>query len=626
MKNLKKIREEHGAGEWGTPELTKKYQDETPGQTVKEAKFKVTFMHKHPEGQKQHDYVVSAPHQNAADKKAIEMHRQAHPSGDFHMWNSEELYEEGLKDACWKGYEAIGTKMKNGKRVPNCVPKEGHTEDAQAAHQSAHAALKKGDVDTYHKEMDKKFAAHQAGEKEAAKKPVKTFEATEFKPNEGVLAQIKKDHEELKNKSTKEVLAVHQGQHRVRSNYTAAEIGGKHAMIGDILRNRHGSKHVDHYYSQNEDTEEKNLKITKHEKMAVEAEKRGDKQSQQYHLAIVSKLKNESTAVNEETAQTHRVDVMMDDPKKGEIVRGVYQTHKAKLLKRVHVQANDPKEAEAKAHAHFTKQGFNVHTSTHHSVVQENVEIAEAAGDEKTQKHLVTVTVTDPQHAMATKRKEKIMKRVKVSAKDPKDAVAKAEAHYKKHGFKVHDSLHHSVVQESLDTDEIVDAAEEPSNDQQLLSMARGQLAEICDMAKELVDSMDETDDLEPWMNAKITTAYVNLDDVHSFIAYGDEYSTDNNSEKEKGELGEASYSPYGDIDSEEKTQIARMQVLIRLGLLDRTELPIAIRAMSKLAKDQPITSMDERKILFKLVSRLIKIVAGDDIVFRRVRATMQQP
>lgn len=622
MKNLKKIREEHGAGEWGTPELTKKYQDETPGQTVKEAKFKVTFMHKHPEGQKQHDYVVAAPHQNAADKKAIEMHRKAHPSGDFHMWNSEELYEEGLKDACWKGYEAIGTKMKNGRRVPNCVPKEGHTEDAQAAHQAAHAALKKDDIETYHKEMDKKFAAHQAAEKEAAKKPVKTFEATEFKPDEGLLARIKKDHEELKNKSTKEVLAVHQGQHRVRSNYTAAEIGGKHAMISDILRNRHGSKHVDHYFSQKEDTDQKNLKITKHEKMAVEAEKRGDKQAQQYHLAIVSKLKNESVTVNEETAQTHRVDVMMDDPKKGEIVRGVYQTHKAKLLKRVHVQANDPKEAESKAHAHFTKQGFNVHSAKHHSVVQESTEISEAAaGDEKTQKHLVTVTVTDPQHAMATKRKEKIMKRVKVSAKDPKDAVTKAEAHYKKHGFKVHDSLHHSVVQESLDTDEIVDATEEPSNDQQLLSMARGQLSEIADMAKELVDSMDETDDLEPWMNAKITTAYVNLDDVHSFIAYGDEYTNDNDSEEKKSGLGEAT----GEIDSEEKAQIAKMQTLIRLGMLNIAELPIALRVMKKLASDQQINVVEDRKMLLKLLSELIELVTEDDMVFRRVKMNVQK-
>ena len=29
---------------------------------------------------------------------------------------------EGLEKACWKGYEAIGTKKKNGKEVPNCVP------------------------------------------------------------------------------------------------------------------------------------------------------------------------------------------------------------------------------------------------------------------------------------------------------------------------------------------------------------------------------------------------------------------------------------------------------------------------------------------------------------------------
>lgn len=33
-----------------------------------------------------------------------------------------------LKKACWKGYEAVGMKVKNGKKVPNCVPiKEGHT-------------------------------------------------------------------------------------------------------------------------------------------------------------------------------------------------------------------------------------------------------------------------------------------------------------------------------------------------------------------------------------------------------------------------------------------------------------------------------------------------------------------
>ena len=53
---------------------------------------------------------------------------------DHPQFKKEEVeeVEEGLKSArknvgastCWAGYEAKGTKMKNGKEVPNCVPKE----------------------------------------------------------------------------------------------------------------------------------------------------------------------------------------------------------------------------------------------------------------------------------------------------------------------------------------------------------------------------------------------------------------------------------------------------------------------------------------------------------------------
>ena len=32
------------------------------------------------------------------------------------------LLAEGLEDACWDGYEAIGTKDMDGRQVPNCVP------------------------------------------------------------------------------------------------------------------------------------------------------------------------------------------------------------------------------------------------------------------------------------------------------------------------------------------------------------------------------------------------------------------------------------------------------------------------------------------------------------------------
>lgn len=35
---------------------------------------------------------------------------------------ADEIVDEALRDACWKGYEAVGMKEKNGKKVPNCVP------------------------------------------------------------------------------------------------------------------------------------------------------------------------------------------------------------------------------------------------------------------------------------------------------------------------------------------------------------------------------------------------------------------------------------------------------------------------------------------------------------------------
>jgi len=50
-------------------------------------------------------------------------------------------FREDLKQACWKGYQAIGMKTKNGKKVPNCVPVK---EAANAAQQAAIAiAMKK---------------------------------------------------------------------------------------------------------------------------------------------------------------------------------------------------------------------------------------------------------------------------------------------------------------------------------------------------------------------------------------------------------------------------------------------------------------------------------------------------
>lgn len=47
-----------------------------------------------------------------------------------------------LKDACWKGYTAVGFKMKNGKRVPNCVPKSEAYKGAKKIVEKAWKKLK----------------------------------------------------------------------------------------------------------------------------------------------------------------------------------------------------------------------------------------------------------------------------------------------------------------------------------------------------------------------------------------------------------------------------------------------------------------------------------------------------
>jgi len=68
--------------------------------------------------------------------------------------NEEEIEEEieedvkepkgKLKDACWKGYTAVGMKNKNGKKVPNCVPVDEAVVDAKGHKSSTGGLTQKG--------------------------------------------------------------------------------------------------------------------------------------------------------------------------------------------------------------------------------------------------------------------------------------------------------------------------------------------------------------------------------------------------------------------------------------------------------------------------------------------------
>ena len=47
---------------------------------------------------------------------------------DIKVLTKEEFMQE-MENPCWKGYEMVGTKKKNGKEVPNCVPIKEEIED-----------------------------------------------------------------------------------------------------------------------------------------------------------------------------------------------------------------------------------------------------------------------------------------------------------------------------------------------------------------------------------------------------------------------------------------------------------------------------------------------------------------
>lgn len=61
-----------------------------------------------------------------------------------------------LKKACWKGYTAVGTKEKNGRTVPNCVPEETQIVETAAWQRkegkSESGGLNQKGVESYRKE------------------------------------------------------------------------------------------------------------------------------------------------------------------------------------------------------------------------------------------------------------------------------------------------------------------------------------------------------------------------------------------------------------------------------------------------------------------------------------------
>jgi len=121
----------------------------------------------------------------------------------------------------------------------------------------------------------------------------------------------------------------------------------------------------------------------------------------------------------------------------------------------------------------------------------------------------------------------------------------------------VHDSLHHSIVNESLDTDEFIDS-----------------------------------------------------------------YDPTNSHKETEGNVSEN--STEGETQApEDKEAVEKIKLLIRLGMLEMSDLPIAARVIRRIELDQPVTATQERAVLAKLMRKFVEFVTQDDFIFRKVRQSV---
>jgi hypothetical protein len=135
-----------------------------------------------------------------------------------------------------------------------------------------------------------------------------------------------------------------------------------------------------------------------------------------------------------------------EEPKKIEEGRIQHDEKSMKLAAGRFASSTGSAGLEAWMRLEKVPEHLKVAARQHYKNERNKMGLGEAA--QVTNKHLVMCTVSNPNHTMVTKRKEKVQKRVKVTATGRDEAKAKAEAFYKKQGYKVHDVEYHSPVKE----------------------------------------------------------------------------------------------------------------------------------------------------------------------------------
>jgi hypothetical protein len=192
-----------------------------------------------------------------------------------------------------------------------------------------------------------------------------------------------------------------------------------------------------------------NLKAAhdRHSEKAIAANKAGDDSAVKVHQSKMNMLKNQMNKLRKEDVE--QLDEIGDTPA-GQ-----------KMLKKVDSRAFYKAGTKSGGKGNMADAGEKTLERTQARIKKQPSLLSKAAGAVKKvftreeveqigeEKHRVQVTVSEPDHQMVTRRKEKQQKFLRVSG-DKEKAVAKAQQHYKKQGYKVHGAEYVSSVNEEV--------------------------------------------------------------------------------------------------------------------------------------------------------------------------------
>ncbi len=155
------------------------------------------------------------------------------------------------------------------------------------------------------------------------------------------------------------------------------------------------------------------------------------------------------------TLASYSVKALKDVGKKSLVAKHLRKTADAQDDEYAYKAADQNRDAADKIETNASNRLSNVGKAGYR--IRKESELDKVAGQ-----HRISVTVSDPNHEMVSKRKEQIQKIIRAPGVHSKDvAVENAKKYYKKMGYKVHDAEHIGMTNESEELDEASEELDE---------------------------------------------------------------------------------------------------------------------------------------------------------------------